>query len=396
MPDAGGRASDPVHVAAPARSAREGWSRVEALVDGTPVWFESRDVDLEPAGEAFVAAFLIPALAAGRRLAATGAVGAAFAARLPSVVTLAHRWWHYPRLLPEVAVTADARTRAPGRTALAFSGGIDSFHALLRRAQPADLLVFVHGFDMALADEARARNARASAEAVAAALGARAVMVRTNLREHPLFRRSNWEETHGGALGAVAHALSGAASRFVIGSSYPRTLARPWGSHWDLDPLWSGAGMTVEHFGEDAARAEKVAAVGHEPLVLEHLRVCWENRADAPNCSRCSKCVRTRLMLAAAGALDRCRTLDGAATLARDVDALPSTGHARSIHHYRNALSAGLPPDAAAAVRRLLARSRWHVPGERLADHRWARRLAGLARRLARYGAAATGEPATP
>ena len=341
--------------------------RVTARVDGVDVWFESEELELAPSAEAMVSAFLIPSLAAGRRLVSQVPLADDFASHLPAAIVLARRWWNYPLLQPEVPA-APAPTRRPNSAgvALCFSGGVDSFHSLLRGPRRPDLLVLVHGFDIRLADTGRFGPMREMASIVADATGARAATVRTNLRQHPLFQACHWGRTHGGALGAVGHLLSGSVGHLVISSSYARILDRPWGSHWDLDPLWSGAGLTVEHFGEQFLRVQKIEAIAREPLVRAHLRVCWRHPNDLPNCSRCIKCVRTRILLSAVGGLEGFALLEGEDTLAAAIDGLPPAGHANALHQYRAALDGRVPPDVAAALRRLLARTRGHVLLERL------------------------------
>lgn len=356
-----------VEVGAPVAGRIGNISRVSAQVDGRDVWFESEDLDLTPAPEAFVSAFLIPALAAGRRLALAVPLAEDFQGHLPAAMTLVQRWWNYPVLEPDVpAASTAARERNRDGVALCFSGGVDSFHTLLRGPHKPNLLVMVHGFDIRLPDTGRMAQMRAMTGRVAEACGAEFAVIRTNLRQHPLFVSERWRRDHGGALAAIGHVLPASIGRLVISSSYALKLNRPWGSHWDLDPLWSGAGLAVDHYGEQLLRAEKIAAVAHEPLVRAHLRVCWRMPNELPNCSRCLKCVRTRILLSAAGALEGFALLEDNGTLAADIDALPPFGHAHALHQYRAALEGQLPPDVARALRRLLVRTRTPVLLERL------------------------------
>lgn len=383
-------------VGAPVAERRGGTSRVAARVDDMEVWFESDDLDLSPSPEALVSAFLIPSMAAGRRLVSDAPLAADFAGHLPAAMALVHGWWKYPVLLPQspgAAGAASARTSED--VALCFSGGVDSFHALLRRPARPNLLLLAHGFDVRLEDTERIGQMRAMIKAVAGATGARAGTVRTNLRQHPLFKSCHWGRTHGGALGALGHLLP-AVSRLVIASSYARSLDRQWGSSWDLDPLWSGAGLTVEHFGEEFLRAEKVAAIAREPLVRTHLRVCWRQPTALPNCSRCRKCVGTRTLLSAAGALDGFDLLEGNGTLAAAIDALSATELVSVQHQYRWALRGQLPPDVAAAVRRLLARSRGPVLLDRLGLLELSVRVLRKARHIAGLVGRGSSVPAEP
>jgi hypothetical protein len=341
--------------------------RITARVDGMDVWFESDELELRPAPEALVSAFLIPSMAVGRRLVSEAPLAEDFVSHLPAIMATVHRWWDYPILQPQTAaVAAPARERNPAEVALCFSGGVDSFHSLLRGPRKPNLLVLVQGFDVRLTDADRNGQMREMTSRVAEATGAAASVIRTNLRHHPLFQSERWGRDHGGALGAIGHMLPASVGHLVISSSYARRLGRPWGSRWDLDPQWSGAGLSVEHYGEEFLRSEKIAAIAQEPLVRAHLRVCWRMPNELPNCSQCLKCVRTRILLSAVGGLEGFALLEGEDTLAAAIDALPPYGHAHALHQYRAGLDGQVPPDVAAALRRLLARTRGHVLLERL------------------------------
>ncbi len=349
---------DELRIGTPRLERSTGGWRVSAEVGETEVWFECEDAALLPSTEGFGSAFLIPALAAKRRLVLEGPVAAAWVSHLGAIMHFCRAWWRYPQLQPAVMIRepTDAPARSP-MTGLGFTGGVDSFFSLLAAGRQVDWLVFVHGFDIPLADTERARAVREQAEAVARICGARVVVVRTNLRQHPDYRSVHWGRTHGGALAAVGHMLSDRLGRLLISSSFPRMMHRPWGSHPDLDPLWSDDHLAIEHVGEDYARFEKLRLLANEPLARQYLRVCWENRDARLNCSRCGKCVRTRLMLASLGVLDAFPTLEGTSTLAASVEGLPASGHLVSRHNYDQVLQHGLPSDLDQAVRRLLRRS---------------------------------------
>lgn len=358
--------------------------RVTACVGGADVWFECEDAALAPSLEAVVAAFLIPSLALGAPLAAPPSLAAApdFLNRLGTIRDVAARWWRYAPIPPDVTAAARAVPCRPRRTALCFSGGADSFHTLLASGRRVDDLVFVHGFDIALDDTARAAACAEHVRAVARAAGARALVVRTNLRRHAIFRRAPWERTHGGALAALGHLLVDSVDTLLISASFPYRRWRAWGSHWELDPHWGGNGLTVEHVGAECSRVDKLRALANEPLAQAYLRVCWENRSPSLNCSRCEKCIRTQVILAALGVLDRFTAFEAPGTLVERVDAVPRIRDPIIFQRYEAALEIGAPPAIDRAVRRLLARSRRALRRERLLR---ARELAGtVARRLLR------------
>lgn len=342
-------------------------SRVTTRVDGVDLWFESPDVTLRPSAEALVAALLIPALAQGASLEIRALVAADFAANAGRVLDLVHRWWRYPPVWPKLNTrSVDAVPHPLARSALCFSAGVDSFFTLLESGRHVDSLVFVHGFDVPLTDVARAEGCERALREVADATGARAILVRTNLREHPSFQGAPWDHAHGGALAAVGHLLADHCSTLLVSSSNALSQPKPWGSHWELDPLWGGAGLGVEHVGAESTRMAKIAAIAHHPLVQRHLRVCWENRDVRLNCSRCEKCIRTRIGLLLAGALERFTVFEPAPTLVGRVEALRFIRDPVQFERYEAAVERGLPQHLEAAVLRLLARSRREL---------WRRRL---------------------
>jgi hypothetical protein len=354
---------------------RPGTARVSAQVGGAEAWFESDDLQLEAVPEAFGSAFLFPAAARGRGLSMVDPVSAIWASGAAELLEAAADWWGYRGETPAGRTRPDMVRQRPNRadrTALCFSGGVDSFYSLLKRPGGVHLIVAGHGLDIPLADGKRMARFEGSVRAVAAALGVECAIVRTNLREHPDFSGVSWERTHGGALAAIGHTLGSAADRIVISSSAARADQHPWGSHWRTDPLWGTGRLAVEHFGDSMRRGEKLAAIAGDPLVRRHLRVCWENREGELNCSQCEKCVRTEVVLAMYRMLERFEVFADPGTLARRIAGVPRIPIRASMIPYRRALKSGLEPDVARAVRALLLRSHRAFVAEA---------LVGLARR---------------
>jgi hypothetical protein len=367
---------------------------VSADVDGSEVWFESADVTLRSSVEAFVSAFLIPSAILERRLEVAGTVAEDFAANLPKVLDTVARWWKFARLLPSFDTTAaplrqtDTSVAARSGTALCFSGGVDSFFSLRAAGQSVDALVFAHGFDIRVDDMERAAAVEEQLRGVAREANVRPVTIRTNLREHPAFRRCKWIRTYGGALASIGHVLSDEWHTLLLSSSYAYSDRRVSGSHWQLDPLWSGAGLVVEHVGAAASRTDKLEALRDDSLVQRYLRVCWENRSSRLNCSRCEKCIRTEVVLAALGALDAFRVFDDPRTLAERVDGIECVKNEGLFRRYEVSLAMGRPYDVDAAVRRQLARSRRARMRRRLDNARWY--AAAVAKRILRLGRVAS------
>ena len=338
--------------------------RVTAEVGGAPLWFESADLPLAPAPEAFGSAALIPALHHRLRLQFADPVDSEWLENLARLIPVLHRWWRYPEWNPEtppgergIPAAGGSESRDNGPRALFFSGGVDSFHRLLCDLERPAWIVTLWGFDFPLDDTTRAAAVEDGVRRIAAATGTRCAVVRTNARQHPLVDRTPWERAHGGILAGVGHLLAPAATRITISSSAPSDLEIPYGSHWSIDPLWSSSRTSVFHGGRGSMRVDKLRAIAPHPLVREHLRVCWRNLAPTGNCSRCGKCLFAMLALESFGELEHSRVFEGRSELAGRIDALPRTRD-RFDSFAELAEAPNLDPRVAAAVRALVKRSR--------------------------------------
>jgi hypothetical protein len=307
---------------APRARRVDGGCEVSADLDGTPIWFRSVDAELAPVPEAFAAAALLPALLAGARVEVEAPLEASWLAGASELTRIFAGWWRLPARQPLEAETVAPAAEVAAAAGLCFSAGVDSFYELLSAPGAYGLLVFVHGYDLPLSDLARWRAFEPSLRAVAHATGTSAVAIQTNLREHPRIAALHWRWAHGAALAAAGLLLADRIGSLRIGASYARGYLRPWGSHPKTDPLWSTSRMRVDHGDTGRLRLDKLRLLARQPLAERHLRVCWEHRTPALNCSRCEKCLRTMTALAGIGALDRFTCFEPGAPLAERLGAL--------------------------------------------------------------------------
>lgn len=346
-------------------------SRVVAEVDGVPLWFASKDVELKPAAEAYASALLIPALSAGQDLELEDPLDPMWIESVPKLCALLSDWWGYsPRtVIAPLGSVVEVTPRAG--QAQCFSGGVDSFFSLLSAEKAPEALVYVQGYDIPLDDTPRLDAFELSLREVARETGSRAVVVASNFRHHPSTQHVNWGRSHGGALACVGHLLSGVVGSLLIPASYPRHYDIPWGSRWDLDPLWSSSRFAVEHDSVGFGRIGKLPSIGQHPLVETHLRVCWENRSPTGNCSRCEKCIRTMLALELSGGLAGSSAFDLSLSVPRLLDSIGAVDH-ELVLIYEDMRPLATDPELAGAVDRLVARSRsrWKGPILRYFDHR--------------------------
>ncbi|HVR30642.1 MAG TPA: hypothetical protein VMS86_14045 [Thermoanaerobaculia bacterium] len=328
-----------------------------AVVSGHPLWFETDDAQLVPSPEAFAGPLLIPALELGVGVRVDTPLDAQWLANTADLLPILARWWGYGHHHPMTAESVCTEGRTVRGTGLCFTAGVDSFYSLLHGQHAADVLVFVHGYDIALDDHRRMDEFARSLRQVAAEYGKRAVILRSNLRRHPLCAAVSWQRTHGAALAAAGHLLTGILDTLVIPASYKYADEIPWGSNWRTDPLWSSARLRVLHDDAALARRDKIPLIAGEPILWQHLRVCWENRSPTGNCSRCEKCLRTMVSLAICGRLANYAVFDRNVSLPRALDSLTAVPEGLLVV-WEELAGRDLEPELKAAVVRLVQRSR--------------------------------------
>jgi hypothetical protein len=238
-----------------------------------------------------------------------------------------------------------------------FTGGVDSFYSLLKYPSRIDAVLFVEGMDIAIGDHGHRELVREEIRSVADAMGIAFLNVSTNLREHPLFRSMDYNRTHGAGLTASAHVLTRHVGHLVVSSSTMPEVDVPLGTHWDTDPLWSSAALTVEHWGHHIWRWDKLSEIMDEPLVRAHLRVCFANVPGQLNCRACEKCVRTMIHLHQHGRLASFPTMSPPVDLQDSIDRVKRVKRVTQFT-YDGYLARERKPEIREAIRRLLKRSR--------------------------------------
>jgi hypothetical protein len=281
-----------------------------AAVWGETVLRFTSEHPMRATGDFATAAALLPVLSTVGQTRMTQPLSAPLAASLPRIADVFAGWdaqfsrgtlWPADGQAPAVAPAEGVGSF--------FSGGVDSFYTLLTNLDRITHIIFVAGFDLSTSTHPDiVEQAVDVARKVGAELGKEVVVVATDVRS-TYDGLVPWPYAHGPALAAVAHALSPVLGTVLIPATYHVDHLFPWGSHPDVDSLWSGDATAIEHDGAEATRATKVERIAQSDLALAHLRVCWRNLDRAYNCGRCEKCLRTMMSLAAVDSLDRCGTL---------------------------------------------------------------------------------------
>ncbi len=352
------------------------------------------------AGDAWLAALLLPAMFAGEDLEVRLPVSARLTRTANEIQALMHSW--YPDFLNRITVRTPRvlpRALPPqerGAVAVFFSGGVDSWYSLLRNREEVTHLLTVKGFDVPSADQELWPEIVRTHERIAVELGKTLVTIETDLRDHvdpshgcfqKPFAADFWGKAmHGAGMAAVGLLLQHQFSRVIVPASWQYARLQPWGSHPVLDALWSNGQVEFWHDGAEASRLEKIRSLAGSQTALRHLRVCPSDRPGRYNCGVCEKCRRTMLTLRLFGVLDQARSFDQPLDF-RAVELMPVARYLYPL--YREILAearARGEADVARLVRILIgdkfsARRRWHFCRQRagaLADR--AARKIGLPR----------------
>jgi hypothetical protein len=263
----------------------------------------------EPNANFAVAAALPTAMSLGRPLHVRGEVDADFLATMEEYMAAWCRW--RPDLFQPVAISADVERadRAPVASGaiMAFSGGLDSTFALHahkramlgRRQQDIQAAVLVQGFDIPL-DQADAFDvARGHVQSILDSYGVRLNVVRTNWQK-PFSVK--WTMTHALGIAAVLHLFQRPFGSGVLAddNAYDMQIT-PWSSNAITNQMLGCGGFPIRPTGAAWSRTQKAGVVATNPVVLEHLRVCYERPELGGNCGECEKCFRTKLNFRGAG-----------------------------------------------------------------------------------------------
>jgi polysaccharide pyruvyl transferase WcaK-like protein len=296
--------------------ASAAWTSTEPLTatlsaDGevVRVRFWATGAVLKPHPEALVPLLLLPAMRRGQNAHVVGGVNRRLGKAVPAIQDMLHGW--FPETFRKVEVgfaPSEWSGARAGRTACFFTGGLDSFCEVVRRREEIDDLIYVHGFDVPFDDAPRRHDAFQVMRQSASKLGLPLIEIETDLRSFS-DRFLTWEEYHGAALAAVALSLQHSHGRVLLASSHVHDDATPWGSHPDVDPLWSTERLEFVNSGRGLTRVEKSALLAGSDAAMSGLRVCHMPPPGTINCGRCEKCLRTAVSLLAVGALERCETL---------------------------------------------------------------------------------------
>ena len=281
-----------------------------------PIRFRT-ETPVRPPPDPVLATMVLPAMSVGGELEIEGAASTRLLRNQPDFQAI-HRFWSTqwgPGVQPlrEIELNVGSRPapgpRQPGRVATFFSGGVDSWAAVLDNPEVTDL-VFARGLDLVpgwpqhekLADEVEERLRQAAGE-----LGLPLHVVDTNVRllSDPLLR---WESYVPSVQAAIALFFEPLFERVLVATDFDHAHQIPIGAARMIDHLWSTEGLEIADWGGRFDRTERLRRIVDHPVVQQTLRVCWLHPGGAYNCGSCGKCLHTMVALEAIGAREKIGT----------------------------------------------------------------------------------------
>lgn len=263
----------------------------------------------------FLTAILLPCMKTGEDICIEGAVSKKLLENAEKIMDLIESWniglKKVKIQVSEIAPATAKNTKL--ETASFFSAGVDSFYTYLKHKTKQDKIksfILVHGFDIPLTNKNLFSQTRQVVEKIAKEEKIKAVFVETNTGEI-IEKYLIWDFAHGGALAAVGLFLGQEFKNIFIPAGLRKDEVFPYGTHPDLDKLWSTEKTEFIHDGTEYNRLGKILnVVSKSDLALRYLRVCSQNIKGKYNCSKCYKCLQTMIELVCANALYQAKTFD--------------------------------------------------------------------------------------
>jgi hypothetical protein len=256
----------------------------------------------------FLAAVLLPCMKTGENILIKDSVSKQFLKNAEQIMDLVIDWNIGCR---KIIIHADT-TKEDGfhadKTSSYFSGGVDSFYTYLKHNHEINDFILVHGFDIPLANTRLYNSVLENIENIAKDEHKHVLSVQTNIADI-VERKLVWEFSHGGALAAVALFLRKKIKTAYVAGAVRDDELFPYGTHPQLDPLWSTETLMFKHDGTEYNRSGKILnSIVKSDLALRNLRVCTQNILGSYNCSRCYKCLTTMITLMSVEVQDKAST----------------------------------------------------------------------------------------
>jgi hypothetical protein len=246
------------------------------------------------------------------------------------------------------------------RTALFYSGGVDSSFSLLSNLGTIDDLIFIRGFDLPTTKTDILDRATVKIQATGEKYHKNVIEIETNARIF-VAKYMRWKMSHAILFGCIGQMISTQYQKILIASAYTKEEQASGLFTPIIHPFWSSTDLEFVYSDDGATRLQKLDKVVQDDLILNSLRVCTKNIGGKYNCGRCEKCLRTMIELTAIGAMDRCTTF------ANPLDLRRVSGwyflERKTIDEARYSLEylkqRGIEPELQAALQKTIAHPGW-------------------------------------
>jgi hypothetical protein len=334
---------------------------------------------LNPEPNAFLLAGILPAFRHGeRRLRVDGEICPRLIEGLETVMRL-HIAWRGPGRRPvEIEPTGGRRAslRAPARSGMFLTGGVDSLHTLwwnrnhYAHDHPAAFRDALYIEGVSFPEETPSPRNRdvtrrqiQALAAIGAGTGLTVITFQTNIRRLELDNTFVAEEAMSSLLASAAHAAARRLTSVSFGAGLDLATLRPWGTHPLLDLNYCSSAVELHQEDWTLDRLTKIRRIAGWKTALTHMMVCFEGPLEngTYNCGSCEKCVRTMMGLLIAGRLDLAGAFPRREITVESLERLDPGYHVDFLPYFWRPLIEPLNAigrkDLAAAVRRLIARA---------------------------------------
>jgi hypothetical protein len=262
-----------------------------------------RDQTIDSGATSLLPVVTMLAAVTGAELSITAPVCPVAVAGAKRAAAKCNEWFGWANVSITVPDPAGTTSRAHGGklssgTGLFFSRGLDSMAVLIAMTNAGIAPTHLVGMDWVDPpyESPGQRDIWAATAAAAAEGGHTLVRMSTNARAFcdPVV---HWSLSHAVVLSASALLLSPMVGSVGISSTYSADRHQAYGSHRDLDPLWSSQAVSIEHRTDvPGDRLAKAAVVARDEWACRWLKVCWERPGEG-NCGTCRKCLMTMAYL---------------------------------------------------------------------------------------------------
>lgn len=278
-------------------------NRIELDGANIPVFYEISGADLSPLTDhSFAVWHLLPgAMKQGSDIHIDGPVDPVVIANAREFSRIWELW--EPHKFHEVSITASEEAVLPESKRrpqlVCFSGGIDSTHMLLRLGvqEERGTTLTVHGMEIDQQNIDQFGELLHWTDPLLEHLNYGRITVRTNATQIGGGYHS-WALTLAGCTFMFRHAFERSvfASDFTAAEDF---LTFPWGSNTVTNRLLAGTDYRLDSLCEDFSRVAKIGEIVSNPVASRTLSFCKRKVLRPKNCGTCSKCVRTKMMMAA-------------------------------------------------------------------------------------------------